>query len=280
MDRLPEVPSQEIKVALAGPAVNLVLAALTYLLFLREGGVPPLTSLAQLDGSNWAAHFFYANSILAVFNLIPAFPMDGGRVLRGLLSFRMERLAATRIAAFLGQVVAVLMVLAGLFSNPMLVFIGVFIFFGAQMESDYLMGRSLLKGVAVRDVLMHPMVTLPSGAMLSDAMELLLRSQATRFVVVEGETPIGMIDRKSLFRHIEQGGPAQRVVDCMRSEIPVSAPDEDLETLYRKMQSGDEQLFLVKEGDRVSGYVDIENLLEFMLLRKALAKRRKFEVHP
>ncbi|MFM2134902.1 MAG: hypothetical protein RL021_302 [Bacteroidota bacterium] len=280
MDRLPEDPGQEIKVALAGPAVNFALAALIYLLFFRSGGLPPISELSELRPSNWWAHFFYANAVLAIFNLIPAFPMDGGRVMRGLLSFRLDRLTATRIAAFLGQVIAIIMVVAGLFSNPMLVFVGAFIFFGAQMESDYLIGRSLLKGVAVRDVLMYPMVSLPADAKLSDAMNLLLRTQATRFVVMNGDLPVGVIDRKSLLLHIEEGGPGIRVADCMRSDIPVSSPDEDLETVYRKMQTGDDQLFLVKEGDRFSGYVDIENLLEFMLLRKALAKRRKFEINP
>jgi Zn-dependent protease/predicted transcriptional regulator len=280
MERLPEAPSQEIKVALAGPAVNVLLAALTYLLFFRTTPLPVASSLSKPDAVSWPAHFFYANLILALFNLLPAFPMDGGRVLRGLLSLRMERLAATQVAARLGQVMALLMFFAGIFYNPMLVFIGLFIFFGAQMEADYLLGRSMLKGATVGDVMMRPLATIPAGVTVGEAGKVLLDSQSSRFIVVEGSNPVGTIDRKILLHSLEEFGPDKPVNQCMRSGLPVSEYDESLEEVYNRMQSGSDQLILVKKGAAIEGYVDLENILEFILLRKAAMKGRRFEVYP
>ncbi|MFM2207819.1 MAG: hypothetical protein RL213_1794 [Bacteroidota bacterium] len=280
MERLPEVPSQEIKVALAGPAVNVILAALTYLLFFRSIPLPEASSLSQPDAVSWPAHFFYANLVLALFNLLPAFPMDGGRVLRGLLSLRMDRLAATRVAARLGQFMAFLMFVAGIFYNPMLVFIGIFIFFGAQMEADYLLSRSMLKGVTVGDIVMRPLATIPAGVTVGEAGKALLDSQSSRFIVMEGTQPVGSIDRKILLHSLEEFGPDKPLTQCMRTGLPVSDSGESLEEVYNRMQSGNDQLILVRKGAVIDGYVDLENILEFILLRQAAMKGRKFEVHP
>jgi len=280
MDRLPEAPLQEVKVALAGPAVNLAIALITYVLFFRLSPVPGLSEINPSGPVNWPAQFLYTNLVLAVFNLLPAFPMDGGRVLRGLLSLRMDRLKATRIAARLGQLIALLMAVTGLFLNPMLVFIGAFIFFGAQVEADFMIGRSFLQGATVRDVVMRPLVTLQSNQTLGDAMQALLESPATRFVVMDGTVPVGTIDRKMILKQVEESGKDKNIAACMRRDIPVSDSGDGLEALYNRMQSGNDQLVLVKEGEAISGYVDLENVLEFILLRQALSKRNKFELFP
>lgn len=124
LERMPEDPRQEIVVALAGPAVNVAIAAV-------------LAGLAALDvrlPGGMVETLLAANLMLAAFNLLPAFPMDGGRVLRALLAMRFERLAATRAAVRIGQVLALGLGVAGFFGSPLLILIGVFVWFGAQAE--------------------------------------------------------------------------------------------------------------------------------------------------
>lgn len=167
LEKMPEKPEQELWVAIAGPIVNMVLAVLLYVYLSATNNIPDLTDTEQLQslqGSGFWFNLFVANVILAVFNLIPAFPMDGGRVLRAVLAFRYDRSRATRIAASIGQFLAILFVFLGLFSNIWLVFIGIFIYLGAGAEAAHESTRSVLAGHTVRDVLMkqfprlHPVI--------------------------------------------------------------------------------------------------------------------------
>jgi Zn-dependent protease len=135
LERMPEEPRQELLVALAGPAVNMVLAAGLYVILALGQGLSPVGDSLRIGG-RFLEQLFWVNVSLAFFNLIPAFPMDGGRVLRALLALRMDRVRATAVAARIGQGIALLLVFLGFFYNPMLILIGLFVWFGAAEESS------------------------------------------------------------------------------------------------------------------------------------------------
>ena len=147
LERMPEKPSQELVVALAGPLVNVVIAVGLFVGLMLTGNWQPLSSLTTTSG-NLVERLLVVNVFLVLFNLLPAFPMDGGRVLRSLLAMRMEYARATRIAARIGQGMAALFGFAGLFGNPMLLLIALFVWIGAGQEAAAVEMKSSFSGRA------------------------------------------------------------------------------------------------------------------------------------
>src|SRR3954447_9107070 len=168
-------------VALAGPAVNVVIAVVLMVVL----GASFDGTVMDLDDARGSlvARLAAANTFLVLFNLIPAFPMDGGRVLRALLAMRMGRADATRVAARVGQGAAFLFALAGLFVSPMLIVIGLFVYLAATAEAQHVAFRDGTQGLSVRDAMMTPVETLEPGATLSDAVDLLLRTAQKEFPI-------------------------------------------------------------------------------------------------
>jgi Zn-dependent protease len=154
LERMPDDPQQELWVALAGPAVNVAIAGALFAILAPLGQLPALTT-PSLVGSGFFGDLLIVNVILVLFNLLPAFPMDGGRVLRALLAHRLDYSRATQIAATVGQGMAILFGLAGLLFNPFLLFIALFVFLGAQAEAQATQMRWALRGVLVRDAMMR-----------------------------------------------------------------------------------------------------------------------------
>jgi Zn-dependent protease len=147
LERMPRKPRQELVVALAGPAVNVVLAAAIYVLLNLGAGLAPVSDVFRA-GTSFLSQLFWVNVSLAIFNLIPAFPMDGGRVLRALLAMRLGHARATQVAAMIGQLMAIVFLFLGIFTNPMLIFIAMFVWFGAASESSQMPGRAAEMGSA------------------------------------------------------------------------------------------------------------------------------------
>ncbi|MDZ7846532.1 MAG: site-2 protease family protein [Owenweeksia sp.] len=160
LDKMPDKPGQELAVALAGPAVNVVIAGGLYLWLASSGGLITLTEMDHMGGDNFWFSLMVANVVLAGFNLIPAFPMDGGRVLRALLAYRMDKFQATNIAARVGQFMAIIFVFLGFFTNFWLVFIGLFIYLGAGGEVAYGRQKHALRGLKVMDVMISKLPVL------------------------------------------------------------------------------------------------------------------------
>ena len=191
LDKFPEKPKEELLVVVAGPLVNVVIAFLIYLLLYATNNLPSFTeepeNLVKLTGAVFLFNLLVANVVLAVFNFIPAFPMDGGRILRALLSFKFSREKATRIAAGIGQFIAILFFFAGFYLNIWLVLIGVFIFLGAGAEAEFEISKTVLSGHKVRDVLMKKFIVLLPEDTLEKAVQYLLDGQAQEFVVAKNE---------------------------------------------------------------------------------------------
>ncbi|HOW66208.1 MAG TPA: site-2 protease family protein, partial [Verrucomicrobiota bacterium] len=205
LDRMPDKPWQEFVVALAGPAVNVVIGAALWVGLWIGGYWQPLASLSATSG-NLLERLLAANVFLVLFNLLPAFPMDGGRVLRAVLAMRINYSRATRIAARIGQGMAALFGFAGLFGNPMLLLIALFVWIGAAQEAAAVEMKTSLAGATVRQAMLTDFKTLSPGQTLADATRLLLDGSQQDFPVVESGSVVGILAHRELFLALREQG--------------------------------------------------------------------------
>jgi Zn-dependent protease/predicted transcriptional regulator len=270
LETIPEKPKEELIVTFAGPLVNVVLALITGL-FISF----PDTSVAlanELSAGVNASNFFLVNIILAVFNLIPAFPMDGGRVLRALLSFKFERHIATKIAARIGQFLAIGFMLLGFLYNPFLIFIGLFVIMGAQMESKHADSKYSLKGYKVRDVLMKQYISIDAGEPIKTAIDLLLDSQSKTFLITENNEPIGTLNRDQIIIALSEKGENVVISSAMNKNLIYLDVETLLENIFELVYKNKTNLMLVMENNKLVGTLDTENLLEFLLIKGVKSK--------
>lgn len=280
MERMPEKPGQELWVAIMGPMVNVFIALILYLYLKATGGIPTMDELWEIQeneqplisGVNFLFNLLLVNLALVAFNLIPAFPMDGGRVLRALLSYRFDRAQATNIAARIGQFLAIVFVFAGFYTNFWLVFIGVFIFLGAGGEASYEAARTILSGYKVRDVLMTRYTLLAPGDTLNQAVQALLDGQEKEFLVGHGEVVQGVLTRDSIIKGLNELGREAPLSNVMRKDFITLEPDMELQEIYHKMITNGCSVGPVYQGTKLLGIVDRENINELLLVKKALDK--------
>ena len=272
LEKLPEDPRQELNVALAGPLVNVVLFFILGTVVYFTGYDLETMEDPHLDGNSIWMFLASANLLLALFNMLPAFPMDGGRVLRALLSIKMPRVRATEIAGGIGQFLAIFFVFFGLFNNPILVLIGIFIFLGAQAEVNQTKQSSFLKGYLIADALMRKFPIVAYDAPLQKAVEKLLDSQATHFVVVKEDTPIATLSRDEIIKGLQKEDnqmTIEKVADPEPLKLDISLP---LEEAFKKMASVNKRVALVYEENHFLGILDQENITEFIMVKNALSK--------
>lgn len=278
LESMPEKPGQELLVALAGPAVNVVIAGILWIYLNSSGTWPDLSALKNTDSIErlpFAFNLFAANIFLFLFNLIPAFPMDGGRVLRALLALKMERTKATRIAATIGQFLAILFVFFGFFYNFWLVFIGFFIYLGAGGEARMEEMKAGLKGVRVRDLLMRRYSVLSPGEPLSNAVSLLLDSQEQSFIVMSGPELKGTLSRKEIISGLLKYGKDIPVEKVMQTEITYLKASELVDEAMQRFTDGSKTLMPVLEEGRLTGVLDLENISEYIMVQKAINNPNK-----
>ncbi len=226
--------------------------------------------LSSINANNFFLYLFSANIILVVFNLLPAFPMDGGRILRALLSMRMNRVRATQIAAKLGQGVAFLFFFAGLFGNPLLILIAVFVYFGAQGESVMMQQLALLKDRKVREAMMTDITILNPSDSLQKVVDITLSGTERDFVVMEGGEIEGILLQKDLIRAINSNETQVQVGSIMQTEYQAFNADEDMVEIYRKVHASSEKFFPVVQQGRLVGAIDKDNINEFMMFKPSL----------
>ncbi len=271
LERLPDKPSQELVVALAGPAVNVVIAIVLVVGLGATLDADDLARLQEPGQERLAARLLVANVFLAVFNMIPAFPMDGGRVLRALLAMRMGPVKATRIAATIGQALAVALGFAGFFGNPILIFIAIFVYMAAGAEDEAVAFRSATAGTTVADAMVTTYASLPLTATVADAVDCLLRTTQEEFPVVDGwGRPAGIVTRPDLIAALRDKGERASVIDVM---APPSDPLRDGEPLARALEalqkSGRMALPVVEPEGRLVGMLTHANVAEMMMIRAA-----------
>jgi Zn-dependent protease/CBS domain-containing protein len=266
MERTPK-PNEELWIALAGPFINVLIATalFAYLGYMRAD--VNLASLANPSDANLLARIAIGNLILAAFNMVPAFPMDGGRVLRALLARRQSEEQATRTAASAGRVFAILIGLYGLLSMQfMLVFIAFFVYLGATQESAVVIGRSLTEGVPVRKAMITEFRTLEHGTTVREAANMLLATSQQDFPIVLGEQVMGLLGRNALLRGMAVDGPDAYVAGIMDRNFPRISPDVSLTQAFPLLSQT--SCVLVMEQDHLLGLLTRENLSEYMMLRR------------
>ena len=272
---LPERPWDEVKIAIAGPLVNVVLAPIFFAVALALG-TGPLDPANILQGGGSVGQVFsylgLINVALVVFNLIPAFPMDGGRVLRGLLATRLGPVRATDIASTVGQVFAVGFFLVGLLGgNFFLALIAVFIFFGATGEAQMVRQRELTRGLLVSDVMgtRRRTETVTPYHTFGQVLDSVIHGYQEDFpVVAEDGRLVGMITRNEIMAAAHSPERFANVRDLMKTEFPTISPDADLFTDGNRLlqESGLRAIPVVKAGDLV-GMLTMDDVGQAALLR-------------
>jgi len=268
LERIPEEPAQELIVALAGPAVNVAIAILLFLV----GGLPASEGLeVQNPEASLLQRLASINIFIALFNLIPAFPMDGGRVLRALLARRLGYGRATQIAASIGQGLAFALGLMGLFGNPLLIFIALFVYLAAASEAHAIQMREASRGVPARDAMITRFERLGANSSVDDAVDYLIRTTQHEFPVVDRtEALLGILTRDDMIKALKERGPNVPVREVMRTDIPVLGYDRCLDEALRLMQERKLPAVGIAAPDgRLAGFITPENIGEMIMVQAA-----------
>ena len=269
LERMPENPVHEIWVALAGPAVNIVIWLALTLLFGAHAALNDFGDGA-LNAGSFLSQLATVNLVLAVFNMIPAFPMDGGRVFRALLCLWMDRVKATRIASFAGQGVAILLAFAGLSTgNPILVLVAFFVFVAASGENQDVAMRSVARQLRAREAMITKYESLLPGDSIQAAAAALIRTTQHEFPVLQESGELeGFVTRNAIFRATVDGhANMQPVSGIMEAEIPRVALNAELEAVLDALHKGAPAVAVCAASGEMIGYITSENIGELMVLR-------------
>jgi Zn-dependent protease len=269
LERMPDKPIEELWVALAGPAVNLVIAAVLFGYLVITRSFQPLTGLSMISGS-LIERLMVVNLWLVGFNLIPAFPMDGGRVLRALLGLRLEYVQATQIAATIGQGIALIFGLVGLFGNPFLVFIALFVWMGAGQEANMVQMRHSISGIPVTRAMLTDFQTLTPRDTLARVVGLVLAGSQHDFPVLQDDRLVGILDRDRFIAALSERGQSAPVVEVMRREVTEIDSHDMVETALQRLQENGSKTLPVTHNGQLVGLVTTENITEYLMIRSAL----------
>lgn len=273
LERMPDDPRQELWMALAGPAVSVAIAAVLYFWIQITGRWEPLSRLS-VTGGPFIQRLMIVNIVLAIFNILPAFPMDGGRVLRSFLALRMDYIRATRIAAAIGQGMALIFGFIGFFTNPFLLFIAFFVWIGAVQEAGMVETRSALSGIPVSKAMITEFHSLSPSDPLSKASDFILRGSQQDFPVIENEQAIGVLTRSDLLVSLAKGGQGLSVGEVMQRDFQVVDASEMMEAALSKLQTSESRILLVIQKGKLTGLITMDNLGEFIAIQSALSKAK------
>jgi Zn-dependent protease/CBS domain-containing protein len=275
--RIPEKPSEEFLVAIAGPLVNVAIAVVLYGV---AGADMSERHLAAIDSSqvSMVDRLAAVNLFIALFNMIPAFPMDGGRVLRAVLALRLGHVRATEIAARIGQLVAFALGFVGLFYNPLLIFIAIFVYLAAASESQLVTIRAMSRDVPVAAAMITEYATLSPADGIDAAVQTLLRTSQSEFPVVDADDRlVGVLGRDGIIRALKEHGPDARVDDVMTVGIPTIGNRRCLEEAFRLLQEDSvPAVGVVDPAGRLVGLVTSETVGEMLMVREALPEGLRF----
>jgi Zn-dependent protease len=274
LERMPEQPIHELWVSLAGPAVNVLIALALYATLASTTGLAPLGEIDVARGP-FLERLMLVNLVLAGFNLLPAFPMDGGRAVRALLAMRLEYTRATQIAAALGQSMAFAFGLLGLLVNPLLLFIALFVWIGAGQEATAVQVDAALAGTPVRRAMITDFQALDVEDRLDRVVDLLLSGSQQDFPVLSAGRAVGVVVGRELAAALRQHGTGGRVGDVMRRDPAVIDSHDMLDAAFARLRACGAAVGLVEHGGRLVGLLTLDNVGEFLMVRSSLAEHRR-----
>ena len=275
LERMPEKPRHEILVAIAGPAVNIVIASILWL-WLHLNNTQITTEELMTTGGPFAFRLMVVNIFLAVFNLLPAFPMDGGRVLRAALATRMPHAEATRRASIIGQNFALLFGVLGLFYNPFLLLIAVFLWFGASAENQLEQTKVALHDLTAEQAMLTEFHILSPDDTLNQAIDYTLASTQRDFPIGTTQHLTHVLSQKDLLQALQQFGSTIRLGQLQLPEIHTVPASSPIQKLMTEMPGMPGSMVAVEKNNRVIGIVDLENIIELMRINQALYSQKEF----
>ena len=272
LERMPENPRQELWVALAGPMVNVVIAVGLYIWLEVSGALVPVDALGWARGT-LVVRLMIVNVFLVLFNLIPAFPMDGGRVLRALLALRLEYTRATQIAARIGQGLALVFGLVGLLWNPFLLFIAFFVWIGATQENAMVQMKGAMGGIPLQRVMQTDFEVLEADDQMLRAVQLTLDGSQKDFPVMSGGRLVGVLRQEDMLRGLHELGSDAKVSDAMEHNFLTAHVGEMVETVFKRLGECRCRTLPVTDlrGELV-GLVTMENMGEFLRIQGAMRR--------
>lgn len=273
MEKIPESPKQELIVTMAGPFVNIIIALLLYFIIpvkelMHSNFTETFEILSSFTIQNFLFYLYIVNIALVVFNLIPAFPMDGGRILRALLAIKMHRVKATQLASSIGQFMAVMFLLIGLLYNPFLIFIALVIFLGAYGENEIVRHLELLKGHTVKEALITNLTTFQQEKTIKDAMNAIISGTENNFVVLENNKVKGILYYQDILKNVNRENTL--IKDVMNTTFQTVNIHDDLNTVYSLIQNQKNAFLPVLDKGQFVGIIDAINLNEFILFQPKL----------
>lgn len=273
LERIPEVPAQELLIALGGPAVSVAIAAALFAALWLQGSAPPLEAFTT-GNAPLAGQLMVLNAGLAVFNLLPAFPMDGGRVLRALLAMRFDYADATEVAARIGQAIAAVFALAGvLLPNLILVIIALFVWMGAAGEVGVARVKRALRGATVDAVMRTEFGTLAPHDTVRHAAEMALRRAQSDFPVLAGGRVVGLLSRHDLTRGLA-ADEHRSAGELMHRTFETVDGSEPLDAVFGRLSQAPDQTLLVMDHERLVGLVSLDEIINLLRLRRGVARRQ------
>ncbi len=271
LERMPEKPVEELWVALMGPAVNVVIAAALFTFLYLTNSLVPLSDLTVASGS-FLERLMMINISLVLFNLIPAFPMDGGRVLRAFLAMRMDYVRATQIAATIGQGMALLFGLIGLFGNASLLFIAFFIWIGASQEAGMTQMKNAISGIPVGRAMLTDYKSLSPRDTLARMSQLILSGSQHDFPVIDNDRVIGIVTRDDFIMALTRHGEGIAISAIMKKDLPEVDSYEMVENALMRIQESGVPALPVTHAGQLVGIVTAENITEYLMIRSALKR--------
>lgn len=269
MDDIPEDSKQEILISIAGPFSSLAISGLLFIiLYLSKVPVSWLDAESLFEG-NMMLNLFWINILLAGFNIIPAFPMDGGRVLRGVLAIFLDHMKATRIAVFIGQIFAVILFFLGIFYNWWLALIAVFIYLGAEGEERMWALRYALSDAKVAAVMLKDFISFSPNDTLLKASEVFLHALQNDFPVLFGDRLIGILKREAIIKGINEGKENERIADLMEREFLTTTEKRPLVALYKQMTESGVGMVPVIRDDSLVGIVTMDQIGRYHMVSTA-----------
>ncbi len=267
---------RDMRLALVGPLVSLALAGLAAATVTASGHGAELWQWPFLQAAKLPKSVVWANLYLAIFNLMPAYPLDGGRILRAFFTRTLDASSATRRAVSISNAIAMVLMLAGLFSDSWLTMVGVIVFSAAQLEERALVFQSVLDNVRLEEVMLTDFATLSPADTLEDALEKAVHSLQDDFPVVRGSDMVGVISKQRILDALRAEGNGY-VQAVMNKIFEVSLRQDSLSSAFRKLTARNSSIIPVVEDQRLIGIVTLQNLMHSMALLAESRKLRRDE---
>jgi Zn-dependent protease len=275
IEKMPETPRTQLVVVLAGPAVSLLLAGAGFAVAALTGGVVAPTSYDD-PSTDFASQLGWFNLVMGLYNLLPVFPMDGGRALRAGLALFMPYVKATRYATRVAQALSLALAVAGLTYGPIFLLTAVWVWMNARKEVKSVRTHYALKPFSVRDVMVTG-PTLESTATLQDASRVFGSTFQPEFPVMSGTDVVGVLGFKELVAGLEKHGPTAPITEAMRHEFNGVDAQMSLEAVLQQMKDSSDPLVMVTENDRYVGVLPRENLNELIRIARALERNESHQ---